>query len=109
MRLTSLPGLGDIPILGALFRSTKFKRQETELVIVVTPQLAATVPGEKLSYPTDNFISPNSFDQYLMGRVGKFKAEEKPTETETEAAATTPTSTQPAGAEGVEGSFGHQE
>ena len=110
--LDQVPGLGDIPILGALFRSTKFKRNETELVIVVTPQLVATVPGKKLSYPTDNFVPPNSFDQYLMGRLGKFKTKKESTEkqsTATEAAATTPASTNPTSAGGVEGSFGHQE
>ena len=105
--LDQVPGLGDIPILGALFRSTRFQRNETELVIVVTPQLVATVPGKKLSYPTDNFVPPNSFDQYLMGRLSKFKAKEEPTATE--AASDTPTSTDPASMEGVEGSFGHQE
>ena len=110
--LDQVPGLGDIPILGALFRSTKFKRNETELVIVVTPQLVATVPGKKLSYPTDNFVPPNSFDQYLMGRLSKFKTKKESTEkqsTATEAAATTPASTNPTSAGGVEGSFGHQE
>jgi pilus assembly protein CpaC len=106
--INQLPGLGDIPILGALFRSTNFNRNETELVIVVTPQLATPVPGKKLAYPTDNFVPPNSFDQYLMGRLeGKLKTKEQPTATES--AAATPTSNDPASKEGVEGSFGHQE
>ncbi|MCK5003099.1 MAG: type II and III secretion system protein family protein [Gammaproteobacteria bacterium] len=105
--IDQVPGLGDIPILGALFRSTKFQRNETELVIVVTPQIVTPVPGRKLSYPTDNFIPPNSFDQYLMGRLSKFKIKKQATATEAEA--DTPTSTDPASAEGVEGSFGHQE
>ncbi len=102
-----LPGLGDIPILGALFRSTDFKRNETELVIVVTPQLADPVPGKKLAYPTDNFVPPNAFDQYLMGSLGKFKVRKKDTATATRV--TTPAATVPDGREGIDGSFGHQE
>ncbi|MCW8830237.1 MAG: type II and III secretion system protein family protein, partial [Gammaproteobacteria bacterium] len=105
--IDQVPGLGDIPILGALFRSTKFKRNETELVIVVTPQLADPVPGRKLSYPTDNFVPPNSFDQYLMGRLSKFKTKKQSSASGSKAG--TPTSTAPANNEGVEGSFGHQE
>ena len=105
--IDQVPGLGDIPILGALFRSSSFKRNETELVIVITPQLVAAVPGRKLSYPTDNFVPPNAFDQYLMGRVGKFKTRKKSTATNAESNSST--SADPASEEGVEGSFGHQE
>ena len=105
--LDQVPGLGDIPILGALFRSTKFKRNETELVIVVTPRLVAPVAGKKLFYPTDNFVPPNSFDQYLMGRLSKFKTKDPSTETDSEAA--NRTSTYSRSRDGVEGSFGHQE
>ena len=104
--LDQVPGFGDIPILGALFRSTRFQRNETELVIVITPQVVTPVPGKKLSYPTDNFVPPSSFDQYLMGRLGTFKTKkenvkEQPTETELG-------TIDPASKEGVEGSFGHQ-
>jgi pilus assembly protein CpaC len=106
--INQIPGLGDIPILGALFRSTKFQRNETELVIVVTPRLATTLPGKELVYPTDNFVPPNSFDQYLMGRVGKFRVKEEPATT-SESDDIVPASTEPASGEGVEGSFGHQE
>jgi pilus assembly protein CpaC len=94
-----IPGLGDIPVLGALFSSTGFKRKETELVIVVTPQLVTPVPGKKLSYPTDNFIPPDSVDQYLLGKLGEFKTQKQ---------AVTATSTDASRKEGVEGSFGHQ-
>ncbi len=51
------PFLGDIPILGALFRSTSFRRQETELVIIVTPYLVRPVSG-KLAAPTDGYRAP---------------------------------------------------
>ena len=104
--IDQIPGLGDIPVLGALFRSTDFQRSETELVIVVTPQLVTPVPGERLSYPTDNFIPPDSVDQYLLGKLGKFKAKQQPAEAMSEADASS--STDALSKEGVEGSFGHQ-
>jgi pilus assembly protein CpaC len=51
------PLLGDLPILGALFRSTSFRRQETELVIIVTPYLVRPVSG-RLALPTDGYRAP---------------------------------------------------
>jgi pilus assembly protein CpaC len=64
-----LPGLGDIPILGALFRSSRFKRQETEMVVIVTPRLVKPVAAGTLVAPTDNFIPPSWLDQYLLGNL----------------------------------------
>ncbi len=60
------PGLGDIPVLGALFRSDSFQRQQTELVIVVTPYIVRPVsdPGA-LKLSTDGFHSPNDFERIL--------------------------------------------
>ncbi len=51
------PFLGDMPILGALFRSTSYRRQETELVIIVTPYLVRPVSG-RLAAPTDGYRAP---------------------------------------------------
>ena len=51
------PFLGDLPILGALFRSTSFRRQETELVIIVTPYLVRPVSG-RMALPTDGYRAP---------------------------------------------------
>jgi pilus assembly protein CpaC len=51
--LTKFPMLGDIPILGALFRSTKFSNKESELVFVITPRIVRTMkPGEKPQLPS---------------------------------------------------------
>jgi pilus assembly protein CpaC len=61
------PLLGDIPILGMLFRSKSFQKNETELVIVVTPRLVRPVDGSQLPLPTDNYIEPNDAEFYLMG------------------------------------------
>jgi pilus assembly protein CpaC len=55
----SLPGLGDIPIIGELFRSNKFQRSETELVIIVTPYLVSPVNG-RLAAPTDAVTQPQA-------------------------------------------------
>jgi pilus assembly protein CpaC len=54
--LAKTPGIGDIPILGALFRSEQFQRNETELLIVVTPYLVRPVSNERIPLPTDPFM-----------------------------------------------------
>lgn len=61
------PLLGDIPILGALFRSSSFRKNETELIVIVTPHLVKPLDPEKQSLPTDEFIEPDDFEFYLMG------------------------------------------
>ena len=63
------PGVGDIPILGTLFRSTNFRRGETELVIVVTPYLVNPVNANDIKLPTDGFQSPHEI-QRLLGNMG---------------------------------------
>ncbi|WP_237392294.1 type II and III secretion system protein family protein [Aurantiacibacter rhizosphaerae] len=62
------PGVGDIPILGNLFRSTDFRRGETELVIVVTPYLVEPVSDREIRLPTDGFAVPNAASQFLFGQ-----------------------------------------
>ena len=54
--LSKTPGIGDIPILGALFRSDQFQRDETELIIVVTPYLVRPTSNERIPLPTDPFM-----------------------------------------------------
>jgi pilus assembly protein CpaC len=63
------PGLGDIPVLGALFRSQQFQNGESELVIMVTPHLAKPIAPQDISLPTDKYVEPNDWDFYLMGRL----------------------------------------
>ncbi|MGN6156232.1 MAG: type II and III secretion system protein family protein [Sphingomicrobium sp.] len=62
------PFLGDLPIIGALFRSTKFRRQETELVIVVTPYLVRPVNG-RVPIPTDGYRAPSDAQQFWEGQT----------------------------------------
>ncbi len=66
--LDKAPGLGDVPILGNLFRSRSFRRGETELVIVVTPYLVQPVNANEIRLPTDGYHSANEFEQLLTYR-----------------------------------------
>lgn len=62
-----VPFLGSIPIIGALFRSTRFNRNETELVITVTPHIVRPVAPEALAMPTDRIRAPSEAEQLLLG------------------------------------------
>lgn len=68
--LQKFPGLGDIPILGALFRSDRFRRQETELIIIVTPYIVRPVSAS-IPTPLDGLQMPNDVDRYLHGQSYK--------------------------------------
>jgi pilus assembly protein CpaC len=67
--ITKFPGLGELPILGALFRSQSYQKGDTELVILVTPRLAKPVSKEQVKLPTDSFVEPNDLDFYLWGHM----------------------------------------
>ncbi len=67
--IDQLPLLGEVPILGALFRSSQFKAKETELVIIVEPHLVKPAPAGSLATPVDNFIPPSESDIWLFGRI----------------------------------------
>jgi pilus assembly protein CpaC len=67
--VTKFPGLGDVPVLGALFRSQEFINNESELVIIVTPHLAKPMKEKDIVLPTDHFIEPSDSDFYLFGRL----------------------------------------
>ena len=63
--VSKMPGAGDMPILGSLFRSTNFRKGETELVIVVTPYLVNPVDAKDIVLPTDGLRTPNDFERVL--------------------------------------------
>lgn len=67
--IDKFPGLGEIPMLGALFRSDTFKRNESELVIIVTPYIVRPVSAAKLAAPTDGLVAPTDRDRLLHGRM----------------------------------------
>lgn len=66
--IRQVPLLGSLPIIGALFRSTGFQHQETELVIIVTPRLVRPVRAGTLRVPTDRVQPPNEADLLVNGR-----------------------------------------
>jgi len=65
--VNQFPGLGAIPILGALFRSTNFQKDQTELLIVVTPHLVAAIRPDQVRLPTDELSDPRASDLILYG------------------------------------------
>jgi len=68
--LEQLPWLGDVPVLGALLRSSQYKKKETDLVIIVTPHLVQPArPGDPLRVPTDNAVAGNDADFFLSGNA----------------------------------------
>ena len=66
-----VPWIGDVPILGALFRSAEYSRRQTELVIIVTPHLVSPTRGEALALPTDRVRPPTEQGLFLFGQVAQ--------------------------------------
>lgn len=67
--IQGVPGAMDLPILGTLFRSSAFQRNETELVFSVSAYVVKPVEPKKLAMPTDGFAPANDLDMYLLGRL----------------------------------------
>ncbi len=74
---TKLPGAGDVPILGALFRSNAYQRGESELMIVVTPYLVNPVPASKIVLPTDGFKAPTELGRIFGGKLYEGTSDEQ--------------------------------
>jgi pilus assembly protein CpaC len=64
--INAFPFVGDVPVLGSLFRSTGFQRDQTELVIIVTPHLVVPHRGP-LALPTDHFVPPSDMELFAFG------------------------------------------
>jgi len=92
--IAKFPVLGDIPILGALFRSSAFKKNETELVVIVTPHLVKPLDMSKQTLPTDKYGDPGDFSFYLMGNLASGTPKERAAYV-------------PLGAKGFDGEVGH--
>ncbi|TPG39555.1 type II and III secretion system protein family protein [Sphingomonas koreensis] len=76
-QIEKAPGVGDLPIVGALFRSNAFKRNETELVIVITPYLVKPVDSaSQIALPTDGYKQPTDLSRVLLGQLGGGKSGE---------------------------------
>ena len=76
--LSKSPGLGDVPVLGALFRSNGWQRNETELMIVITPYLVKPVSNvSDIALPTDGEKAPTDLQRILLGTLGSGTSGEK--------------------------------
>jgi len=67
--VSQLPWLGDVPVLGLLFRSTDFLNNQTELVIMVTPHLVAPADAAAMAVPTDSVAAPSDIDLFFFGQT----------------------------------------
>jgi pilus assembly protein CpaC len=68
--IAQLPWVGDLPVLGALFRSTSYQKNETDLAIIITPRLIRPArPGDVIKTPLDNSLPPNDVDLFVMGKT----------------------------------------
>lgn len=79
--INKYPGLGDLPVLGALFRSSEYRKNETELVIIVTPHLVKPLDMAQQTLPTDGFREPTPSEFFGKGEMeGKADAGQKPSQ-----------------------------
>ena len=69
--LDKFPGLGDLPVLGTLFRSTNFRRSESELVIIITPYLVRPVSTARLATPLDGRREAGDLERIFAGRLAR--------------------------------------
>jgi pilus assembly protein CpaC len=67
------PFLGDLPVIGSLFRTSVFEKIQRELVIIVSPHLVKPLDKAKQTLPTDQYIEPNDIEFYLLGRLEGIK------------------------------------
>ena len=66
---TQVPWIGDLPVLGALFRSPEYRREQSELVIIISAHLVSPIRGEALALPTDRVRLPTERELFLLGRT----------------------------------------
>lgn len=67
--IRAVPGFGDIPIFGALARSTDYMRNQTELVVIIQSHLVQPTTQQALSVPTDHALPPSEFDLFMLGKI----------------------------------------
>jgi pilus assembly protein CpaC len=78
-QIDAFPGVKDLPVLGALFRSRDFQNQETELVVMITAYLVSPTSEAQLAMPSDGFITPTDPETLLLGHLNTiYKKETKP-------------------------------
>ncbi|RDK06197.1 type II and III secretion system protein family protein [Cupriavidus lacunae] len=95
--LKALPGAGEVPVLGTLFRSTQYQQDLTELVFIITPRLVKPMQTNNYPLPTDSFSTPNPLSLYFMGNMeGNGKLPQQPAPSQPAAPAAAPASPPPA-------------
>jgi pilus assembly protein CpaC len=72
--INGLPGLLDLPVLGALFRSNDYQKLETELMIIVTPYIVKPAKSDEIARPSDGFADTSDPQAWLLGRVNQLYA-----------------------------------
>ena len=80
--MSGIPGVSKVPVLGTLFRSKDFIRNETELVIIATPYLVRPVSRNEIARPDDNFNPDNDAAMYFMNRVNKVYSKKQQAQTQ---------------------------
>jgi len=103
--VSKVPLLGDIPILGALFRSSNYRQNKTDLLVAVTPHIIKPVHEQEISFPGEFLKSPNRFEFYLEGRLEGRRSADDPS-LMSQHQFTTQASIDGGG---LEGNFGHSE
>lgn len=104
--VSKVPGLGDLPIIGSLFRSTGYQQEKTDLLIAVTPHLVKPVREGSLRFPGEFMQKPNRWEFYMEGRLEGRRAPEDTSAFRQHSFAAPAPGTGPTG--GLEGEFGHE-
>lgn len=73
--IEQVPGISEIPVLSALFRSTAYQRNETELVIAVTPYIVDPLKSGDVQLPTDDFRPASMMESFFYGALGSLKGD----------------------------------
>jgi pilus assembly protein CpaC len=77
--IEQLPWLGEVPVLGSLFRSASYQKRETDLAIIVTPRLARPMrPGDPIKTPLDNAVAASDVDLFVNGKIEAPKSQLNP-------------------------------
>ncbi|MFO7607008.1 MAG: type II and III secretion system protein family protein [Desulfurivibrionaceae bacterium] len=104
--LTKIPYLGDIPILGTLFRSTNYIQDKTDLLIAVTPHLVKPGREGSIEFPGENIQIPNRYEFYLEGRLEGRRSDDDEPNIKSHKFSGMPAGSADIG--GMEGEFGYQ-
>ncbi|PLX81853.1 MAG: hypothetical protein C0616_03365 [Desulfuromonas sp.] len=104
--INKIPGLGDLPILGSLFRSNSYINEKTDLLVAVTPHLVNPVKEGTLTFPGEYLVPPNRWEFYFEGRLEGRRDIDQPSYFDPHPMMAPETNT--ANAYGLEGAFGHQ-